>query len=137
MATVHELKPPNAIGRRKLNDSVYFSGHIFEYYDDIVKRSPYAFGIWMWLIYAATTQDCVFETKGIRFRLKPGQLVTTVAELSGGSKRGITRKQVRGTLDYLIGTGRILSFPGIWGHVITIVNWNKYASKEGFEGFKV
>ena len=138
MATVHPLKPQGSRHRPEPDPGIWFHPDYETANADLMKRcGGDAFIVWLRLLAFAVQKECVVEVKGgMRLRLRPGQLVTTVDELVKLNRR-LTRKRVRGILNYLIDSGRTLDFAGNWGRVITILDWEKYASPQGFMGLEL
>lgn len=88
----------------------------------------YLWGIWHWLLLAATWKPSKILWNGQQRELPPGSVVFGLEEISKSWK--CSRSTVSTWLKYLQKTGRVVYEPSKRGCLITICNWELYQSQD-------
>lgn len=97
------------------------------FHGDLV-GNVYLWGIWHWLLLAATWKPSKILWNGEQRELPPGSVVFGLEELS--KKWHCSRTTVSNWLKYLHQTGRVVYEPSKRGCIVTIRNWEQYQSQD-------
>jgi DNA-binding transcriptional regulator YhcF (GntR family) len=96
--------------------------------EDIIQRSPETLCVWIQLLSWANYGLSVAHFDKEQVHLGPGQLVTSIDDLSFHKK--CRKNKVRGALRYLEETGRIHTRKCTRGTLITVCKWEEYQFTE-------
>jgi hypothetical protein len=86
--------------------------------------------ILMALLMKASYKPQVWIHRGVRYDLKPGQLVTSINSLIETGGRGVTHRKVRTALELFEKYGFLTQQPSNLNTLITIENWETYQGEE-------
>jgi len=96
-----------------------------------LRSTPEQKSILITLLLMANHQENEWEWQGIKFKVKPGQFVTSLEHIAEKSGKGVTVQNVRSSLKKFQDKYQFLTNESTkTGRLITICNWGDYQAKE-------
>lgn len=96
-----------------------------------LKSSPEQKAILITLLLMANHQEQEWEWQGIKFKVQPGQFVTSLEHIANQSGKGVTFQNVRTSLKKFENKYQFLTSEATkTGTLITICNWGDYQDRE-------
>jgi len=96
-----------------------------------LKSTPEQKSILITLLLMANHQENEWEWQGIKFKVKPGQFVTSLEHIAEKSGKGVTVQNVRSSLKKFQNKYQFLTNESTkTGRLITICNWGDYQANE-------
>lgn len=90
--------------------------------------------ILMTLLMMAGHEEKEWIWKGEKFKIMPGQFITSLDSLAEKSGKGVTVKNIRTALSKFETLGFLANESAKTGRLITIVNWGVYQGSDGLSG---